>query len=225
MLSLDFTPEAFLFDMNGTMIDDMGFHLIAWANVLNNELKANLTNEQVKLQMYGKNEELLGRVFGKGHFTQAQMDAIAMDKEKAYQQAYKPHLKLIEGLAPMLDAAKAKGIKMAIGTAAIPFNIDFVVDNLKLRSYFPVIVNALDVVHSKPHPDVFLQCAQQLGVNPARCIVFEDAPKGIEAALNAGMKAIVLTTLHEPQDFAQYSNVLAAIKDYTDPAIQELLQR
>ncbi len=223
MLSLDFTPEAFLFDMNGTMIDDMGFHLIAWTNVLNNELKANLTPEQVKQQMYGKNEELLGRIFGEGHFTQEQMDAIAMDKEKAYQAAFRPHLALIAGLEPLLAAARARGIKMAIGTAAIPFNIDFVIDNLHLRDYFPVIVSANDVAQSKPHPEVFLKCAQLLDVNPAHCIVFEDAPKGVEAARNAGMKAIAVTTLHEPHAFAQYPNVLAFIKDYTDPVLQELL--
>lgn len=225
MLQLDFTPEAYLFDMNGTMIDDMGFHLIAWANVLNNELHANLTNEQVKLQMYGKNEELLARVFGEGHFTQAQADAIALDKEKAYQAAYKPHLQLISGLGPVLAAAKSKGIKMAIGTAAIPFNIDFVLDNLDLRDYFPVVVSANDVKLSKPHPEVFLKCAELLGVEPAKCIVFEDAPKGVEAALNAGMKAVAVTTLHEAHEFAQYPNIIAFIKDYNDPAIQELLQR
>ncbi|HEY0272528.1 MAG TPA: HAD family phosphatase, partial [Chitinophaga sp.] len=210
-------------DMNGTMIDDMGFHLIAWTNVLNNELKANLTPEQVKQQMYGKNEELLGRIFGEGHFTQEQMDAIAMDKEKAYQAAFRPHLALIAGLEPLLAAARARGIKMAIGTAAIPFNIDFVIDNLHLRDYFPVIVSANDVAQSKPHPEVFLKCAQLLDVNPAHCIVFEDAPKGVEAARNAGMKAIAVTTLHEPHAFAQYPNVLAFIKDYTDPVLQELL--
>lgn len=225
MLQLDFKPEAYLFDMNGTMIDDMGFHLIAWANVLNNELHANLTDEQVKLQMYGKNEELLARVFGEGHFTQAQADAISMDKERAYQAAYKPHLQLISGLAPVLAAAQRKGIKMAIGTAAIPFNIDFVLDNLQLRDYFPVIVSANDVKQSKPHPEVFLKCAELLGVDPAKCIVFEDAPKGVEAALNAGMKAVAITTLHEAHEFAQYPNILAFVKDYHDPAIQELLER
>lgn len=225
MLQLDFKPEAYLFDMNGTMIDDMGFHLIAWANVLNNELHANLTNEQVKLQMYGKNEELLARVFGEGHFTQAQADAIAMDKERAYQAAYKPHLQLISGLPPVLAAAQRKGIKMAIGTAAIPFNIDFVLDNLQLREYFPVIVSANDVKQSKPHPEVFLKCAELLGIAPAKCIVFEDAPKGVEAALNAGMKAVAITTLHEAHEFAQYPNILAFVKDYNDPAIQELLER
>ena len=62
--------KAFLFDLNGTMIDDMQFHCNAWFNILNDDLGANLSWEQVKEQMYGKNTELLIRVFGKERFTQ-----------------------------------------------------------------------------------------------------------------------------------------------------------
>ena len=223
MIKLDFTPAAYLFDLNGTMVDDMGYHLEGWFSMLNDELKAGLTKAQVKVQMYGKNEELLNRVFGAGHFTKEQMDAYAMEKERRYQAAYKPHLRLIPGLDEVLKAASKKDIRMAIGSAAIPFNINFVLDNLHLHDYFPVIVSADDVTTSKPHPETFLKGAQLLGVNPAHCIVFEDAPKGVEAALNAGMKAVVLTTMHEKEEFAQYPNVIAFIKDYTDPAMQELL--
>ena len=66
--------KAFLFDLNGTMIDDMQFHCKAWFNILNDDLGANLSWEQVKEQMYGKNTELLIRVFGKDRFTQEEMD-------------------------------------------------------------------------------------------------------------------------------------------------------
>lgn len=65
--------KAFLFDLNGTMIDDMNYHIVAWSDMLNNVLGAGLTREQVKLQMYGKNEELLIRVFGPGRFTKEEM--------------------------------------------------------------------------------------------------------------------------------------------------------
>nr|GFD38095.1 hypothetical protein [Tanacetum cinerariifolium] len=68
---------------------------------------------------------------------------------------------------------------------AIPFNIDFVVDGLDLRPYFSTIVSADDVTLSKPHPETFLKAAQLLGVAPADCLVFEDVPKGVEAAARA----------------------------------------
>jgi beta-phosphoglucomutase len=84
--------KAFIFDLNGTMINDMEFHITAWTHTLNDELKAGLTREQVKSQMYGKNEELLDRVFGEGHFSSERMHTISMDKEKRYQEAFRPHL-------------------------------------------------------------------------------------------------------------------------------------
>lgn len=206
--------KAFLFDLNGTMIDDMSYHVKAWGDILNNDLGANLTVEEVTAQMYGKNEELLVRIFGEGHFSREQMHEFSMEKERRYQAAYRPHLTLINGLGEVLDAAKSTGIRMAIGSAAIMFNINFVIDNLGIRHFFDTIVSADDVAISKPHPDTYLICARNLGIDPADCLVFEDAPKGVEAALNAGMDCVVLTTLHGSGDFSNYPNIIQCITDY-----------
>ena len=103
---------------------------------------------------------------------------------------------------------------MAIGSAAIRFNIDFVLDNLGIRNFFEAIVSADDVSVSKPHPDTFLKCAIQLGLEPADCVVFEDAPKGVESAKNAGMDCVAITTLHEPKDFNEVNHVVKWISDY-----------
>src|SRR6476661_3495938 len=189
--------KAFIFDLNGTMVHDMHFHAEAWGSIINGELNGNLTHEQVKREMYGKNEEVLERVFGKGKFTPEEMEKLSIRKEERYQEAFRPHLELINGLQQFLQKAYERNIPMAIGSAAIPFNIDFVLNNLNIRHYFSAIVSADDVVLSKPHPETFLKAAAQLGVAPADCLVFEDVPKGAEAARNAGMSAVVLTTTHE----------------------------
>jgi HAD superfamily hydrolase (TIGR01509 family) len=207
--------KAFLFDLNGTMIDDMNFHIVAWSDMLNNVLGAGLTREQVKLQMYGKNEELLIRVFGPDRFTKEEMQQYSMEKERRYQSAFLPELKLLDGLQQLLDQAKDAGICMAIGSAANTFNIDFVLDNLQLRAYFDAVISADDVEISKPDPDTYLKCAAALGMSAADCLVFEDAPKGVEAAMNAGMDCIVLTTLHEPAEFSAYSNIVHFMNDYS----------
>ncbi|MGM9478209.1 HAD family hydrolase [Pedobacter sp. GSP4] len=214
--------KAFLFDLNGTMIDDMAFHNQAWHNILTQDLGASISFEAVKKQMYGKNQDLLERVFGAGHFTQEQIDQISIEKEHRYQAAYKKHLTLIAGLGAFLDRAKQAGIQLAIGSAAIPFNINFVLDNLNIRSYFKAIVSAEDVVNSKPDPETFTKGAEILGVAASDCVVFEDAPKGVEAALNAGMKCVALTTMHTKEEFDNYPNIIAFIADYTDPALQNL---
>ena len=215
-------PKAFLFDLNGTMINDMAFHNHAWHNILTQDLGAKISFEAVKKQMYGKNQDLLERVFGVGHFSQEQIDQISIEKEHRYQLAYKKHLTLIDGLGDFLDRAKASGIQMAIGSAAIPFNINFVLDNLNIRSYFAAIVSAEDVLNSKPDPETFTKGAEILGVAPDACIVFEDAPKGVEAALNAGMQCIALTTMHTKDEFNNYPNIIAFIADYRDPVLQQL---
>ncbi len=206
---------AFLFDLNGTVIDDMHYHAAAWFDILNNDLGAGLTWEEVKAQMYGKNDELLIRIFGDNHFSQERIKELSVEKERRYQQAYLPQLKRMEGLQQFLDQSKAAGIKMAIGSAAIPFNIDFVLTNLKLYKYFPVVVSADDVLISKPNPETFLKCAELLGVEAKDCIVFEDAPKGVESAYNAGMSCFVLNTTHPKEDFAAYDNIIGFAKDYT----------
>jgi len=215
-------PKAFLFDLNGTMIDDMAYHGLAWHEVLTQDAKAAFTRAEVDRQMYGKNEEVLNRLFGAGHFSPERVQELSLEKEKRYQAAYKPHLKLINGFDHFLRKARERQVAMAIGTAAITFNVDFTVDNLHIRQYFDVIVSADDVTASKPHPETFLKCADLLNIACEDCVVFEDAPKGVEAALNAGMKAIVITTMHPAHEFAAYPNVLACVKDYTDPILEKL---
>ncbi|MDO7845557.1 HAD family phosphatase [Hymenobacter sp. M29] len=215
--------KAFIFDMNGTMIHDMDYHTRAWRHLFNHDLGGSFTHEEVKPQMYGKNQEVLVRMFGPDRFTADEMDRLSLEKERRYQQEYLPNLALLPGLPAFLEAAHRAGIPMAIGSAAIPFNIDFVLDNLRIRHYFSAIVSADDVVLSKPHPETFLKAAAQLGVAPADCLVFEDVPKGAEAALNAGMKAVVLTTTHEVAEFAALPNVLHFAPDFTDEFVRGLL--
>ena len=216
--------KAFLFDLNGTMIDDMDYHTDAWHRILNDDLGAKLSREEVKLHMYGKGEEMLVRVFGEGRFSDNEMIKLIKDKETSYQEAFRPHLKLIKGLDTYLAEAHKKGVKMAIGSAAINFNIDFVLDGLNLREYFQAVVSADDVKESKPDPETFLACADKLGIKPENCIVFEDNPKGVESAMLGGMKCVVITTMHEKHEFEGLSNILKFVKDYDDPFLQTLFQ-
>jgi beta-phosphoglucomutase len=204
--------KAFLFDLNGTMIDDMDYHIRAWHRILN-ELGAGISMERMKEECYGKNHELLERTFP-GRFTPEEKDKMSYEKEKEYQQQFKPHLQLLPGLKEFLQSAHEAGIVMAIGSAAIMFNIDFVLDNLGIRKYFDALVSADDVNASKPDPETYLICAERLHVSPKNCLVFEDSPKGVESAMNAGMETVVITILHTKEEFSGYSNIVRFINDY-----------
>jgi beta-phosphoglucomutase len=216
--------KAFIFDLNGTMINDMEYHTKAWQSLFNNELGGNFSWDEVKPQMYGKNPEVLVRMFGPDRFTLDEMNDLSYRKEEKYQEEFLPHLALLPGLMEFLEAAYQRGIPMAIGSAAIPFNIDFVLDNLNIRHYFKAIVSADDVVLSKPHPETFLKAAELLGASPSECLVFEDVPKGAEAATNAGMKAVILTTTHEAGEFAHMPNVVHFANDFEDDYFKELVK-
>lgn len=214
-------PKAFIFDLNGTMIDDMEFHIRAWHGILNS-LGANVSLEETKLQCYGKNSDLLERMFP-GRFTMEQMDAMSIEKEKKYQAEFRPHLKLIGGLDVFLQKAYEQKIRMAIGSAAIMFNVDYILDGANIRHYIDVIISADHVVNSKPDPETFLKAAEQLQVNPADCIVFEDSPKGVEAATRAGMKSVVLTTMHTADEFND-AGIICFTPDYNNGLFEKLMQ-
>jgi HAD superfamily hydrolase (TIGR01509 family) len=215
-------PKAFLFDMNGTMIDDMYYHEKAWFDILNEDLGANMTMADTKKHMYGKNEELFIRVFGEGRFTAEEAAAYSHKKELRYQETFLPHLKLITGLDVFLARAKEQHIAMAIGTAANLFNLKYVLDHIPVKEFFGAIITAEEVPEGKPNPTVFLKCADALNVAYADCVVFEDSPKGVEAALNAGMKAVVIKTYHEEKEFAHLDNVILFVNDYADERLEGL---
>ena len=215
--------KAFIFDLNGTMINDMEFHTRAWMHLMNHDLGGNFTWDEVKAQMYGKNPEVLVRMFGADRFTDDEMRELSLEKERRYQQEYLPQLALLPGLADFLERAHQAGILMAIGSAAIPFNIDFVLDNLNIRHYFKAIVSAEDVAISKPHPETYLRVAELLQLNAEDCLVFEDVPKGAEAALNAGMQAVILTTTHQQHEFENMANVIHFADDFTGDFFEKIV--
>lgn len=212
--------KAFLFDLNGTMIDDMEYHIIAWYDILN-ELGAGISYEKAKAECYGKNNELLERIFP-GRFSEEAKTEMSYAKEEKYQREFRPRLKLLDGLDSFIQQASQQNMLMAIGTAAIRFNIDFVLDGLNIRNYFSAIVSADDVHFSKPHPETYLNCASQLHVSPEDCIVFEDTPKGVECAYRAGMRAVVVNTMHDANEFAGFDNVLSFSNDFMGLSVKDI---
>jgi beta-phosphoglucomutase len=214
--------KAFLFDLNGTMVDDMQYHIKAWHRILNG-LGANIGLEKMRQECYGKNEELLERIFP-GRFSEAEKKEMCFEKETEYQKVFKSELKLIRGLNNFLHDSYDAGIKLAIGSAAITNNVDFVLDGLQIRKYIDAVVSADNVEESKPHPETFLKCAEALGIDPKDCLVFEDAPKGVESAFNAGMDCVVITTLHKPEEFSTYKNVIGFISNFDDPILRKLIK-
>ena len=125
-----------------------------------------------------------------------------------------------------LRATERAGILRAVGTAAPPENVTLVLDGLDLRRYFQAVVGGADIRHGKPDPEVFLIAADRLRVRPADCVVFEDAPAGVEAARRAGMQCVVVTTTltaEKARRLPATEHVRHIVADFTDPALDGLL--
>lgn len=205
--------KALIFDMDGTMVDNMMTHHFGWQKTLA-VYGLHLSHEEVVAKCHGKNVEIIERLFP-GRFTVEERERISFEKESWYRSIFLPDLKLVNGLPALLETAKQVGIPMGIGTAAPKANVDFVLDNLNIRHYFQAVVDAEDVDKGKPDPGVFYAVADKLGVSYQDCLVFEDSPTGAKTAFNAGMKAIILTTTHKAEEFETIPAVLRCVPDYT----------
>lgn len=213
--------KGFIFDMDGTMIDNMMVHHRAWQQKLK-EYGIDWTLEEVHAKVHGVNIELLERLFG-DRFTREERIQISKEKEIAYRTIYQPEIKLIDGLTAFLDAAKLAKIPMAIATAAPPDNAYFVLENLPLSPYFKALFHSDDVTKGKPDPQVFELAADALGLPLQDCLIFEDSVTGAEAAYRAGCSAVILTTSHQEEEFSQYPHILQFAKDYHSINLKDLL--
>lgn len=214
---------AFIFDMDGTMIDNMHYHEKAWQQVFQ-KLGKEIPVEQLKPTLYGKNEEVIRRHFG-DRFTKQEIAAFAEAKESLYRKLYKPHLRLIDGLQIFLQQSFSQNISMAIATAAELPNVNFVVDATNTRHYFNAIVTAEQTSKGKPDPEIFLMAAEQLHISPANCIVFEDAPKGAEAAYRAGMKTVMLNTSYPDSMLGMLPNVMEVINNFKTLSPESIIRK
>jgi beta-phosphoglucomutase family hydrolase len=216
--------RAFIFDMDGTIVDNMAFHTDSWLAFFEQRGKTYEAAAFFRETAGAQGREILRARLGPD-VSDADIAALALEKDALYREMYGPHRRAIEGFEHLVTAARATGVKLAVATSAPPKNIVFTLDELDLRRHFDAVVGAADVEHGKPHPDVFLKAAAQLGVDPGDCIVFEDAPMGVEAARRAGMRAVVITTTLPAEAFAGYDNVIRVVGDYADLDIGSLCAR
>jgi beta-phosphoglucomutase len=209
--------RALIFDMDGVIVDSNPWHRLAWQEY-NRSLGVEMT-EAMQQKMYGKrNDELIREFFGHD-LADPEVFAHGAAKEALYREMIKPHISdaLVPGICEFL--ARHRDLALGIATNAEPPNVDFVLDETRLRPFFRVIVNGHQVANPKPHPEIYLRVADELGVNPADCVVFEDSYTGVEAGLAAGMRVVGISTTHD-----DLVGVSLAVDDFNDPALEAWLR-
>ncbi len=212
--------KGIIFDMDGTMVDNMMVHHRAWQQKLA-EWGMAMTIEEVMEKVHGINEEILARLFG-DRFTPEERRKLSFEKEEAYRQIFKPELRLIDGLPELLEDLHKQGVPMGVGSAAPPENVDFVMDNLQIRHYFRAIKHSRDVEKGKPDPEIYHKVADEMGLQTEDILIFEDSPVGAESARRAGSPLVVVTTTHKKEEFTHLPNVLAFVDDFRPIDIEKL---
>lgn len=216
------TP-ALIFDMDGTMINNMAYHERAWHQLLQ-KMGKNLSRSALKPTLFGKNEEVIRRHFG-DRFTMEEIEEIALEKETMYRTIFQPHLQLIKGLHEFLQLSSGEHIQLAIATASDLANVNWVLDTTNARHYFKVIVTAEQTLRGKPDPEIFLKAAAGLNVKPENCIVFEDVPKGAEAAFRAGMKTVMITSSYAAEELWKLPNVIDVIDHFGERTPRDIIRK
>ncbi len=219
-----YETRAFIFDMDGTLVDNMRFHSDAWVKFFD-ELEMEAEADDFLRKTAGKTSlEILRGIFG-SEFEDSQLIEYGNRKDAIYRENFLPHRKVVAGLIEFLDESQRLGIKMAVATAAPVSNMEFILDGLDLRKYFDAVTTAADVKNGKPDPEVFLVSAEKLGVEPRNSIVFEDAIGGFQAAHAARMKSIGIATVNSIEDMLQLDSVIEAHADFINLKPQALIEK
>jgi beta-phosphoglucomutase family hydrolase len=185
-------PLALIFDMDGVIVDSNPTHRRAWE--LFNRRYGLETTEAMHQRMYGKHNADIVRDYFGPDLDDAEVAARGAAKEALYRELAGAGIEqmLVPGVRAFLEEHRAR--PMGVGSNAEPANVEFVLERSGLRPFFRTVVDGHQVRRPKPDPEVFLLVAERLGAAPANCIVFEDSPTGVQAALAAGMKVVGIRT-------------------------------
>ena len=184
--------DAVIFDLDGVLLDSEPIYLDATNAVLARE-GLYLSPEENAPYIGWRYTDMLDEIIPRLGMAHPPEYYVAETRREVLRTLSGP-LEPPPGAVELIDRLQAAGVPLAVGSSSARAWVEMILTNLGLRERFPVVVGGDDVAHGKPAPDIFLRCAELIGVEPSRCAVIEDSLHGVEAARRAGMAAIGLRT-------------------------------
>lgn len=201
-----------LFDWDGVIIDSSAMHEQSW-EMLAKEEQRKLPADHFKRGFGRKNQFIIPHIL---RWTEDadEVRRLSERKEALYRElVHEQGLKPLPGVKALLESLLESGIPCAVGSSTPRVNLDAVMETLGIGHCFQALVSGDDVAEGKPHPEVFLKGAEAIGVAPERCVVFEDAHYGIEAARRGGMKVVGCATTHPIEDLGEANLTVHSLEE------------
>jgi beta-phosphoglucomutase len=208
---------AVLFDLDGVIIDSREHHLSAWHQLAREAALAHAPDYFT--QTFGLRNDPIIRGLAPD-IADARLRELADRKEQLFRAAARGNLDVLAGVRELLAFLDEHDVAKTVVTSAPRANLDMVVETLAIGLHFQALIAEEDATYGKPHPEGFLVAASRVAVEPALCVVIEDAPAGLAAAKAGGMRAIGVTTTHPAGELHDADIVVDSL---ADPAVQRFI--
>ncbi len=213
--------ECAIFDMDGVLVDTAPFHLEAW-DIFGRKHGKDCTREFFFSHFGMKNNEIFPELFGP--IDARQIQAYSDEKESLFRDCIRGRIKPMDGVVELIAALHQDGFGIGIGSSAPRDNVHFIVKEIGIQPFLSGLITGDDVDRGKPDPSIFLGAARACNAKYHDCVVFEDAPVGVQAAKAAGMACVAITTTTEPENLRLADLVVRSFVKVTVDPILNLIE-